>query len=66
MDQYQITHPSNAEQAAKFTAPLGLSFSGDEKAAGQLQQSGDAPSAQNVATPAPTPGTANGVSGIVS
>jgi transcription initiation factor TFIID TATA-box-binding protein len=66
-NQYNITHPSNAEQAARFTAPLGLSFAGDEKAVqSQAVTNADAPSAQAVATPAATPAAANGVSGIVS
>lgn len=64
MDHVQITHPSNAEQAKMFTAPMNLSF--DEKANGVVANGDHASSAAPaVATPAATPAATSGASGIV-
>jgi len=70
MDQYQIQAPANAEQAARFTAPMGLSFNGDEKING-VHTNGDGANGANgsmappVSTPAATQPGSQSVSGII-
>jgi transcription initiation factor TFIID TATA-box-binding protein len=81
MDSIEITHPSTALQAKKFTSPASLSFPGGAGDLTPPSTEGDKNGAQKIgngvpngqeagngvtpATPAATPGAGPGVSGIV-
>ncbi|KAK3113205.1 TATA-binding protein (TBP) [Teratosphaeriaceae sp. CCFEE 6253] len=68
---YQMQAPSNAEQAAAFTAPMNLSFAEDQKANGAHAGSDGGANGVNgamappVATPAATQPGSQSVSGII-
>lgn len=67
MEAYQIQAPSNAQQAAAFTAPMNNSFLADEKApAAQANGEGaNGTMAPPVSTPAATQPGGQSVSGII-
>ncbi|KAK5718375.1 TATA-binding protein (TBP) [Elasticomyces elasticus] len=69
MEQYQIQAPSNAQQAAAFTAPMSNSFLADEKTHGAHTNGDGANGNGTMAPPVPTPAATQpggqSVSGII-